>query len=72
MKPDENRIFPCCIKMEGQHGLRDVYVGVPVKLGAGGVKQVIELKLNEDEMALLNASAQAVKSVMDAYDALGL
>ncbi|HNR06380.1 MAG TPA: malate dehydrogenase [Saprospiraceae bacterium] len=69
---DENRIFPCCIKMEGQHGLRDVYVGVPVKLGAGGVKQVIELKLNEDEMALLNASAQAVKSVMDAYDALGL
>lgn len=69
---DENRIFPCCIKMEGQHGLRDVYVGVPVKLGKGGVKQVIELKLNEDEMALLNASAKAVKSVMDAYDALGL
>lgn len=69
---DENRIFPCCIKMEGQHGLRDVYVGVPVKLGKGGVKQVIELKLNDDEMALLNASAKAVKSVMDAYDALGL
>ncbi len=69
---DENRIFPCCIKMEGQHGLRDVYVGVPVKLGKGGVKQVFELKLAEDEMALLNASAKAVKSVMDAYDALGL
>lgn len=69
---DENRIFPCCIKMEGQHGLRDVYVGVPVKLGKGGVKQVFELKLDEDEMALLNASAKAVKSVMDAYDALGL
>lgn len=69
---DENRIFPCCLKMEGQHGLRDVYVGVPVKLGKGGVKQVIELRLNDDEMALLNASAKAVKSVMDAYDALGL
>ncbi len=69
---DENRIFPCCIKMEGQHGLNGVYVGVPVKLGKGGIKQIIELKLNADETALLNASAAAVKTVMDAYDALGL
>ena len=69
---DENRIFPCCIKMEGQHGLNGVYVGVPVKLGKGGIKQIIELKPNADETALLNASAAAVKTVMDAYDALGL
>lgn len=69
---DENRIFPCCIRMEGQHGLNDVYLGVPVKLGKGGIKQVIELKLNEDELKLLHASAASVKSVMDAYDALGL
>lgn len=69
---DENRIFPCCIRMEGQHGLNGVYVGVPVKLGKGGIKQIIELKLNADETALLNASAAAVKTVMDAYDALGL
>jgi malate dehydrogenase len=69
---DENRIFPCCIKMEGQHGLQGVYVGVPVKLGKGGIKQVIELDLNADESALLRASATAVKSVMDAYDAMGL
>ncbi len=69
---DENRIFPCCIRMEGQHGLNGVYVGVPVKLGKGGIKQIIELKLNADEAALLQASATSVKSVMDAYDALGL
>ncbi len=69
---DENRIFPCCIKMEGQHGLNDVYVGVPVKLGKGGIKQIIQLKLNAAESALLQASAASVKSVMDAYDALGL
>lgn len=69
---DENRIFPCCIRMEGQHGLRDVYLGLPVKLGKGGIKQVIELKLNEEELKLLQASAASVKSVMDAYDALGL
>lgn len=69
---DENRIFPCCIRMEGQHGLNGVYVGVPVKLGKGGIKQIIELKLNADEAALLQASATSVKSVMDAYDALEL
>ncbi|MDZ4708800.1 MAG: malate dehydrogenase [Saprospiraceae bacterium] len=69
---DENRIFPCCIRMEGQHGLQDVYLGLPVKLGKGGIKQIIELKLNEEEMKLLQASAASVKSVMDAYDALGL
>jgi len=69
---DENRIFPCCIRMEGQHGLQDVYLGLPVKLGKGGIKQIIELKLNDEEMKLLKASAASVKSVMDAYDALGL
>jgi malate dehydrogenase len=69
---DENRIFPCCIRMEGQHGLQDVYLGLPVKLGSGGIKQIIELQLNADELKLLQASAASVKSVMDAYDALGL
>ncbi len=69
---DENRIFPCCIRMEGQHGLHDVYLGLPVKLGKGGIKQIIELQLNADELKLLQASATSVKSVMDAYDALGL
>ena len=69
---DENRIFPCCIRMEGQHGLSGVYVGMPVKLGKGGIKQIIELKLTSEELALLNSSATSVKSVMDAYDALGL
>jgi malate dehydrogenase len=69
---DENRIFPCCIRMEGQHGLQDVYLGVPVKLGKGGIKQIIELQLNAEELKLLQASAASVKSVMDAYDALGL
>lgn len=69
---DENRIFPCCIRMEGQHGLQDVYLGLPVKLGKGGIKQIIELQLNAEELKLLQASAASVKSVMDAYDALGL
>jgi malate dehydrogenase len=65
---DENRIFPCCIKLEGQYGMNNVYLGVPVKLGKGGIREVIELNLNEAEMQLLRDSAGHVKVVMDAYD----
>ncbi len=69
---DEKRILPCCIKMEGQYGLNDVYVGVPVKLGKNGIESVIELKLTPEEMASLQESAGHVREVMGAYDALGL
>ena len=69
---DERRIFPCCIKVEGQYGIDGVYVGVPVILGKNGVEKVIELDLNAEEKALLDASIVAVKSVMDVYDGMGL
>lgn len=69
---NENRIFPCCVKMEGQYGLKDVYVGVPVTLNKNGIGKVLEVSLNEDELKLLNASAGAVKNVMDAFDAMNL
>lgn len=65
---DENRIFPCCVKLEGQYGMSDIFLGVPVKLGKKGINEVIELKLNDDEMALLKTSATHVKAVMDVYD----
>ncbi len=67
---DENRIFPCCARLEGQYGMEDVFLGVPVKLGKNGIEQVIELQLNEDEMALLNTSAEHVRKVMAIYDNL--
>ena len=69
---DEKRILPCCIKLEGQYGLKDVYLGVPVKLGKNGIESVIELKLTSDEMALLHESSGHVKEVMSAYDKMGL
>jgi len=69
---DEDRIFPCCVKMEGQYGLNDVYVGVPVKLGTGGIKQVYELDLNKDEMDLLHSSADHVKAVMSTFDGMNV
>ena len=65
---NENRIFPCCAMLNGQYGLKDIYLGVPVKLGKNGIEQIIELKLNKDESELLNTSAKAVRSVMDVLD----
>jgi malate dehydrogenase len=58
--------------MEGQYGLKDVYVGVPVKLGKNGIEQVIELQLGDDELKMLHDSAAQVKEVMNAYDKMGL
>jgi len=69
---DENRIFPCCVKLEGEYGMKDIYLGVPVKLGKKGIVEKIQLHLNEDEMKLLKDSAHHVKSVMDVYDNLNV
>lgn len=65
---DENRIFPCCVRLSGQYGIDHTYLGVPVKLGKNGIEQVIELKLDEAESKLLNESAGHVKAVMSVYD----
>jgi malate dehydrogenase len=67
---NENRIYPCCALLSGEYNLHGVFVGVPVKLGANGIEQLIELKLNESEMALLNDSADQVRQVMEVYDGL--
>src|SRR5438874_8686366 len=61
---DEKRIYPCCAWLQGEYGFKDIYLGVPVKLGKNGIEEIIELKLNEDEKALLKASAASVKEVM--------
>lgn len=60
---DENRIFPCCAWLTGQYGVNELYLGVPVMLGKGGIKKVIELDLTADEKALLHKSAEAVREV---------
>jgi malate dehydrogenase len=65
---DQKRIFPVCAWLQGEYGLKDIYLGVPVKLGKNGIEEIIELKLNKDEMELVKASAKAVKEVMDALD----
>lgn len=69
---DENRIYPCCIRLNGQYKLKDIFVGTPVKLGKKGINEVIKLRLKKDEMDLLHKSASAVKEVMDALDGMNL
>ena len=65
---DENRIFPCCARLTGQYGLKNMFLGVPVKLGKKGINQVLELKLNKNEMKLLHKSAAHVREVMKTFD----
>lgn len=65
---DQKRIFPVCALLKGEYGMKDIYLGVPVKLGKNGIEEIIELKLNNDEMNLLKDSAAAVKQVMDVLD----
>ncbi|MBK8518087.1 MAG: malate dehydrogenase [Saprospiraceae bacterium] len=65
---NENRIYPVCAQLNGQYGLKDIFVGVPVKLGKNGIEKIIELKLNKAETKLLHESAAAVKEVMEVFD----
>lgn len=65
---DQKRIFPVCAWLQGEYGLKDIYLGVPVKLGKNGIEQIIELKLNEEEKKSLAESAKAVKEVMAVLD----
>ncbi|MEK6616390.1 MAG: malate dehydrogenase, partial [Bacteroidota bacterium] len=67
---DQKRIFPVCALLNGEYGMKDIYLGVPVKLGKNGIEQIIELKLNAEEKKLLNDSAKAVKEVMGVLDTM--
>lgn len=58
---DKKRLIPCSAYLEGEYGLKDVCIGVPVKLGSAGVEEIIELKLSSEEMAALKKSAEVVK-----------
>lgn len=63
---DKKKILPCAVYLEGEYGLHDLFIGVPVKLGAGGIEEVIEIKLAEDEKQALNRSADSVKELKEA------
>ena len=68
---DKKEILPCTAYLEGEYGIDGLYVGVPVKLGAGGVEQVIEFDLTEEESAALQRSAEAVRELVDVMKTAG-
>ncbi|MEZ7977453.1 MAG: malate dehydrogenase [Flavobacteriales bacterium] len=67
---DQRRVFPACVWMQGEYGISDMYLGVPVILGKNGIEKVIELELNEEEMDLLSQSATAVREVKAILDGM--
>ena len=67
---DQNRIFPVCAHIDGEYGIDNLYIGVPVKLGKNGIKEVIEVELTEKETELLHQSAIAVRGTLDDFKAL--
>lgn len=69
---DQKRIFPVCAYLNGEFGLKDLYIGVPVRLGKNGIEEIIEIKLNADENKLLMDSAKSVKELTDVVNGLGL
>ena len=62
---DRKEILPCAAYLEGEYGIDSLYAGVPVRLGAGGIEQIIEVDLTEDEAAALKASAKSVQELVD-------
>jgi malate dehydrogenase len=65
---DEKRVLPCTAYLEGEYGIDGLYMGVPVKLGSGGIEAIYELDLSVDEQAMLNESAGAVREVVGLLD----
>ena len=61
---DKKRVLPCAARLKGQYGVKDIFVGVPVVIGAKGVERVVEIKLDREEKALFNKSVKAVKGLM--------
>jgi malate dehydrogenase len=68
---DQRRVFPVCVKLEGEYGIKDCYLGVPVILGKNGIEKIIELDLNPAEKSLMESSRVAVREVMDVLEKLG-
>jgi len=67
---DQRRIFPVCVKLDGEYGINDCYLGVPVILGSNGIEKIIELKLKSSEKKLLDESRIHVKEVMSVLENL--
>jgi len=68
---DQKKLFPCCVKLDGEYGQNDICLGVPVIIGKNVWEQIVDLELNENEMALFNKSAAAVRAMNDVLATMG-
>jgi len=62
---DKKRVLPCAALLQGQYGVKDLYVGVPAVIGAGGVERIVEIELNPEELAEFNKSASGVRELIE-------
>ena len=67
---DEKKLFTCCVSLDGEYGQKDICMGVPVTIGKNGWEKILDFKLNTDEQALFNKSAEAVRSMNDVLKTL--
>ena len=65
---DQKRLLPCTAYLDGEYGVEGLYMGVPVKLGAAGIEEIIELELSDDEQQAFQHSADAVREVVAVLD----
>jgi malate dehydrogenase len=68
---DQKKMFPCCVKLEGEYGQEDICLGVPVIIGRNGWERIVDVNLNEEEKALFSKSAAAVRSMNEVLSSMG-
>jgi malate dehydrogenase len=68
---DKKKILPCAVYLEGEYGIHDLFIGVPVKLGGTGIEEIIQVNLTDEEKESLQNSASAVKGLVDDMERLG-
>ena len=69
---DKKRVLPCAVMLNGEYGLRDFYVGVPVVIGAAGVERIVEVEFTEAEKAAFDKSCDAVRKLVEDFKKLGV
>lgn len=67
---NQKKVFPCCVALEGEYGQNDICLGVPVVIGSNGWESIIDYKLNDEEQAMFNKSAEAVRNMNAVLDTL--
>lgn len=69
---DKKKILPCCVLAQGEYGVEETFVGLPVKLGSGGIEEIVEIELSDAERDALHASAGRVKDLCGVIDGMGI